>query len=995
MNPVAEDILDVLQHYGMPRRSGRYPWGSGDDPYQRNRDFLSRVEELKKNKFTYTDPKTGETYSGDKAIYKSMGLTSGQYRSEISICKDQRLLQNIARAKSLAADGLGPTAIAKTMGLPPSKESTVRGWLQPDADKSYRETKKTIDFLREQVDKKGMVDVGANTNIDLNISQERLNVALHYLKTKEGYEVLGNRMDQINSAGNKTTQRVLCVPGTKHSEIYDLSKVHSLRDYVSHDGGETYDTIKPPKSFDSKRMMVRYSEEGGLGKDGIVELRRGVEDISLGNDHYSQVRILVDNKHYIKGMAVYSDDMPPGVDVVFNTNKTKGTPLEKVLKPIKDDPENPFGSLIKAGGQSYYTDADGNRQMRVINKTRGEGDWEDWSDALPAQFLSKQSTSLAKKQLKLAKLDKQDEFEDICSIPNPTLKRHLLEKFADGCDAAAVNLKAAALPGQKHHVIIPVNSLTDREIYAPRYENGTKLALIRYPHAGTFEIPILTVNNRNAEAKKIISTDITDAVGINKKIADRLSGADFDGDTVMCIPTHDAGGKVRIKNRDGVEFEKLRNFDPKLEYGPESYEGRTIKYMKDPVTGKNNTQKEMGVISNLITDMTLFGASDEEMVRAVRHSMVVIDAAKHKLDYKKSEADNNIAALKKDWQRKVLPDGTIKEGGASTIISRSKGDHTVLKRQGSYYVNMEGKKGYDPTRPEGAKMYKVADDLYYPVGTYDKKTRIKTLSTTVRGKKVSYKIDDPDDIEKYAPVKRVDPDGKVRYTNKAGDIEYKVETRKQRSTNMAETDDAYTLVSANRHPMELIYADYANSMKALANKARKEAVSSGRLVYDKTANSIYQSEVQSLNAKLNTALKNSLKEREAVRRANVTIKDKTEGHDELTKEDKRKIGTQAINKARAEVGALKRKDRNIDITDREWEAIQAGAISNQQLKKILNNTDVDKLRERAMPRTTTKLSATKISRIKAMSASNHTAAEIAKALGISESAVSKYLKGKE
>ena len=52
----------------------------------------------------------------------------------------------------------------------------------------------------------------------------------------------------------------------------------------------------------------------------------------------------------------------------------------------------------------------------------------------------------------------------------------------------------------------------------------------------------------------------------------------------------------------------------------------------------------MGKISNLITDMTLLGASEDKLARAVRHSMVVIDDEKHHLDYKQSEKDNNIAA---------------------------------------------------------------------------------------------------------------------------------------------------------------------------------------------------------------------------------------------------------------------------------------------------------------------------------------------------------------
>ena len=43
-----------LMHYGMPRRSGRYPWGSGKDPYQRTGDFLGRIDELKKQGWTET-----------------------------------------------------------------------------------------------------------------------------------------------------------------------------------------------------------------------------------------------------------------------------------------------------------------------------------------------------------------------------------------------------------------------------------------------------------------------------------------------------------------------------------------------------------------------------------------------------------------------------------------------------------------------------------------------------------------------------------------------------------------------------------------------------------------------------------------------------------------------------------------------------------------------------------------------------------------------------
>ena len=948
MKAILEDRENYLEHYGIKRRSGRYPYGSGEDPYQHGRDFLGRVDELRKQGFTYTD-ENGKTWAGDTAIAKSLGLSTTQFRTEIGIARDERRILQLARIKSLKEDGLGATEIGRQMGI---NESTVRSLLKEKSESKMKEARNTADFIKKQIDERGMIDVGAGTEIELNISKERLNQAL-YLLEREGYPVYSGGIPQPTNPGQQTTQKVICPPGTPHKDIYNYDQVHSLKEYISRDGGDTYEKkFTYPSSMDSKRLQIRYAEDGGIDKDGIVEIRRGVDDLSLGNSRYSQVRILVDGTHYIKGMAVYSDNMPDGVDVIFNTNKTKDKSKMEVLKEIKKDPDNPFGSTIKdadQGGQYWYIDKKtGEKKLGLINKRADEGDWNDWKDALPSQFLAKQSRQMAKKQLDLAKVNKLAEYDEICNLMNPTIKKYLLQKFADECDSAAVHLQAAALPGQKHHVIIPINTLKENEIYAPNYDNGTKLALIRYPHGGTFEIPILTVNNKNKLAEDIIGNTSSDAVGITKKVADRLSGADFDGDTVMCIPTHDPSGKVKVISTP--KLKQLDDFDPKLEYP----ERPGMKYMKDPVTGKDSTQMQMGVISNLITDMTLGGATQDELARAVRHSMVVIDAGKHKLDYKQSEIDNDISSLKDKYQITVNPDGTIKTGGASTIISRAKGQATVPKRQGTPKINVKGEDWYDPSKPEGSLIYKNADDLYYTV----KKTNKRT-----------------------------------------GEVYEVTRTRTQKSTNMMETDDAYTLLSDPRHPnpMEVVYADYANSMKALANRARLEMISTGKIEYDKNAKEIYKNEVKSLEDKLDNALLNKPKEREAIRLTNAEvgrkIKEAEDRGEKISKKDEKKLNQQALTKYRQEVGGVSRRERNIDITDKEWEAIQAGAISENKLKKILDNTDIDKLRERATPKATVNLSAAKINQIKFMANSNYTTKEIADKLGVSPSTVTKYLKG--
>ena len=447
--------------------------------------------------------------------------------------------------------------------------------------------------------------------------------------------------------------------------------------------------------------------------------------------------------------------------------------------------------------------------------------------------------------------------------------------------------------------------------------------MIRYPHGGTFEIPICTVNNKHAAARKLLGTDIVDAVGINSRVAERLSGADFDGDTVMCIPTHDKAGKVKIASTPPLKG--LEGFDPKTAYP----ERPGMKYMK-------NTQTEMGKISNLITDMTLRGASQDELARAVRHSMVVIDAEKHKLDYKRSEIDNNIAQLKKDYQN---------GGGASTLISRAKGEVSVDKRQGSPKVNLKGKDWYDPSRPEGSLLYKTADDLEYQVTKVNKKT---------------------------------------------GEISYATKKRTQASTRMAETDDARSLISDANTPMERVYAEYANNMKNMARQARIEAAYTGKIAYSPSAKKTYKAEVESLEAKLNKSLINAPKERKAQLLANAEVAAKKKANPDMTPGDLKKASQQALSKYRESVGA---KRNPIVITDKEWEAIQAGAISENKLIKILNHTDKDNLRQRATPRTTSTLSTAKINKIKAMNASNYSLSEIAKALGVSTSIVSKYLKG--
>lgn len=921
-----DDGDDVLMQYGMPRRSGRYPYGSGDDPYQRTGNFATRVQELR-----------GQGLS-EKEIVEAVGCkNTSDLRVQYSRAINEMRSDRIATARSLKSDGLSNAEVARKMDI---NESTLRSLLNEHSEARTNAAQRTADFLREQVNEKGMIDVGIGVERELNISRGKITQALKILED-EGYVWYGGGVPQVTNPGKQTNIKVLCPPGTEHKEIYDFENVRTITDYIQRYDESGKEIIEKkyeyPASMDSTRLMIRYRDDvapdghTGIEKDGTVEIRRGVKDLDLGESHYAQVRIMVDNDKYIKGMAFYADNLPDGVDMVFNTNKT---PDQAVLKPIKkDDPNNPFGSLLREeGGQYKYTDVDGERKLGLINKTRHEGDWGDWADALPSQFLSKQSMTLIRKQLDLAKQDKQLEFDDICALTNPTVKKQLLESFADDCDAAAVHLKAAALPRQKYQVVLPISTMKDNEVYAPRYEDGEMVALIRYPHGGTFEIPILKVNNKQEDGRKIIGNTAADAIGINSKIAERLSGADFDGDTVMVIPCNSGTSNVKITSTPPLK--KLEGFDPKMEY-PERPDMKYMKYKNDNGKEIDYTQREMGTISNLITDMTLKGATQDELARAVRHSMVVIDAGKHKLDYKRSEDENAISALKKKYQRYTDEDGVEREGGASTLISRAKSPVAVLKRKGQPKINEKGKEWYDPDKPEGALTYKEVREEY------------------------------------------IDKNGKKQI-------------RMQASTRMGEIDDAHRLSSGTLQ--EDAYADYANSMKALANQARLEYAHTGKIEHKASAATTYRYEVNRLNADLDIALRNAPRERQAQLAANSEVKAMRKANPNMTSEERKKAGQQALSRARIKFGA---KRNSINITDRGWAAIQAGAISETVLKSILRFADVDQVRSYATPRTVKKLTPGKQARINALRASGYTTSQIASALGVSTSTVSNYLNGKE
>lgn len=891
---------DELLHYGVARRSGRYPWGSGENPKQNSKDFIAYEQQLRRSGLS------------EKEVADAFGMSIKDLRTKKSVAKNEQRAADAAMVSRLKDKGMSTTAISRQTGIP---EPTVRTLLEPARQARLTVLESTTTMLKESVAKDKYIDIGPGAEYHMpGVNSGSIRKAVSKLKEEEGYVEAFVRVPQLGVPGQFTTMRVLAPPGTQKSDIHELYKNPSLIRTpfkYTEDGGATYQPIEPPRSISSKRIMVRYKDDGGDQMDGVIELRRGVDDLSLGGKRYAQVRVAVDDSHYLKGMAVYADDLPKGVDIRFNTPKANTGNKLDAMKPLKtDDPERPFGTVVS---QRHYVDASGKKQLSPLNIVNEEGDWHKWSNSLSSQMLSKQTPALAKKQLDLAYDRKRAEYDEIMALTNPTIKKKLLESFADDADSAAVHLKAAALPRQRSQVILPIPGLKEGEIFAPNFKNGERVVLIRHPHGGPFEIPELTVNNRNAKAKAVMG-GATDAVGINHKVAAKLSGADFDGDTVLVIPNN----KGQVKTAPTLKG--LKDFDPTTRYP--AYEG-----MK-PMS-KKGTGKAMGDISNLITDMHIKGATNDELAAAVRHSMVIIDAEKKKLNYRQSALDNGIAALKTKYQKGP-------KSGASTLISLAKSEERVPRR-----TPRKAQDGGPIDPATGRKMYTPTGESY-----------------------VRRKVD-----------------------RKTGKVTETTVYPTQKSTKMAEINDARKLSSGEI--MEGVYASYANRMKSLGNEARKSYLQTGILKYSPPANKTYATEARNLKAKLHVALSNAPLERQAQALANTKAKAIIAANPGYDADDIKKVNRMQLAAARAYTGAGKVR---VKIEPREWEAIQAGAIHDNMLQKILANTDVEVVKAYATPRASTAVSAAKATRARTMADSGATQAEIADALGIGINAVVEALK---
>ena len=190
MKPIAVSLTDYLAHYGTPHEgatphSGRYPFGSGEDPFAHPNDLLARISELSKK------------YDKETDIAKALGMSTTELRKQRSLAKDEEKIANISKVRRLKDHGCSNLEIQRRTGIP---EATVRNYLKDYALDRANLTNTVADKLEKEVKHKKYLDVGSGSEIEMGVSQSRFNTALAKLKEK-GYYVDKIWVEQAGNPG--------------------------------------------------------------------------------------------------------------------------------------------------------------------------------------------------------------------------------------------------------------------------------------------------------------------------------------------------------------------------------------------------------------------------------------------------------------------------------------------------------------------------------------------------------------------------------------------------------------------------------------------------------------------------------------------------------------------------------------------------------------------------------------------------------------------------
>ena len=195
-------MSEQISHIGMPRRSGRYPWGSGGE-------YTKAVNKMASQGFT------------EKEIAKALGISTTVLRNQKALAKAEEkeaMRLNVIRQKER---GMSIAAIAREFKIP---ASTVSDLLKPGANLKFQIINSISNVLRKIIGEKRFVDVGDGAEVFMEVSRPKLDNAITNLRN-EGYKLYYLKQENLQAPGKVMTVKVLGAPDSTMGELWPLEQM--------------------------------------------------------------------------------------------------------------------------------------------------------------------------------------------------------------------------------------------------------------------------------------------------------------------------------------------------------------------------------------------------------------------------------------------------------------------------------------------------------------------------------------------------------------------------------------------------------------------------------------------------------------------------------------------------------------------------------------------------------------------------------------------------
>ena len=216
-------------------------------------------------------------------IANELGLTTTQLRNAITYARKEEREYNREQVAGMKEAGLSNVEIGQRLGI---SEGTVRNYIS-DNKSSKATSEQQLDniekALSDSLKQTGHLDVGVGVERQLGVSRTKFNAVVNQMVENGDLYIHNIQIQRLNDPTKYTIVKVLSTEPDYLKVLKDSTNIGNLEYFSDDKALESAKRFETPQMVDLNRIKIRYQEDGGADLDGLIEIRKGTEDLDLGN----------------------------------------------------------------------------------------------------------------------------------------------------------------------------------------------------------------------------------------------------------------------------------------------------------------------------------------------------------------------------------------------------------------------------------------------------------------------------------------------------------------------------------------------------------------------------------------------------------------------------------------------------------------------------------------------------------------------------------------